>query len=94
MRPPFDMNRDYYDLSHSGPADRPFPVMVRRTRDISKQAHATAGQMVAIRAVVERAERMTLEEVRDYQARQAHWRPGFEPPSITWQDSTVHLPRH
>ena len=58
MRPPFGMNRDYYDRSHGGLADQALPVMVRRKRDIGKQAQAITGKMVALRAAVEHAERM------------------------------------
>lgn len=31
MRPPFGMDRGFYDLSHRGPADRALPFMVRWT---------------------------------------------------------------
>ena len=65
------MNQDYYDLNHGGPAYQALPMMVRRKRDIGEQAQETTGQMVAMRVAVERAERMTHEVVRDYQARQA-----------------------
>ena len=50
---PFGMNRDYYDLSHCGPADRALPVMVRTTHNIGEQTQETAGQMVAMRVAVE-----------------------------------------
>lgn len=34
LRPPFGMEKGFFDLIHGGPADRALPIMVRRTRDI------------------------------------------------------------
>lgn len=56
MRPPFGMDGGFFDLSHCGPADRSLSVMVRRNRDISNQAEATADQMNQVRAAIERVE--------------------------------------
>ena len=71
MRPPFGMDRGFFDLSHGGPADRALPVRVRQTRDIDNQDHLTANQMDEMRAAVERVERQTQAVVREYQEWQA-----------------------
>nr|KAJ0209030.1 hypothetical protein LSAT_V11C400158950 [Lactuca sativa] len=66
QRPPFWMQRGFYDLRHGGPVDRALPVMVRRISNIGDQSQTIAHRVMEIRDAMEVTVACTCDLKREF----------------------------